>query len=69
MMSRVFVTGSADGLGLMAARLLIADGHEVFLHAARARVETRRYWARLAPRACWWAICPVFVKRGNSPTR
>ena len=36
-MSRVFITGSADGLGLMAARLLIADGHEVFLHA-RSRV-------------------------------
>src|ERR1700735_1083314 len=37
-MSRVFITGSADGLGLMAARLLIADGHEVFLHArSRAR--------------------------------
>src|ERR1700729_2020597 len=32
-MSRVFITGSADGLGLMAARLLIADGHDVFLHA------------------------------------
>src|SRR5580658_8081364 len=39
-MSRVFITGSADGLGLMAARLLIADGHEVFLHArSRARGE------------------------------
>jgi NAD(P)-dependent dehydrogenase (short-subunit alcohol dehydrogenase family) len=37
-MSRVFITGSADGLGLMAARLLIPDGHEVFLHArSRAR--------------------------------
>src|ERR1700735_5267835 len=37
-MSRVFITGSADGLGLMAARWLIADGHEVFLHArSRAR--------------------------------
>ncbi len=32
-MSRIFVTGSADGLGLMAARLLIEDGHEVVLHA------------------------------------
>jgi NAD(P)-dependent dehydrogenase (short-subunit alcohol dehydrogenase family) len=39
-MSRVFITGSADGLGLMAARLLIADGHEVLLHArSRARGE------------------------------
>jgi NAD(P)-dependent dehydrogenase (short-subunit alcohol dehydrogenase family) len=32
-MARVLVTGSADGLGLMAARLLIADGHAVTLHA------------------------------------
>jgi NAD(P)-dependent dehydrogenase (short-subunit alcohol dehydrogenase family) len=31
-MARVFVTGSSDGLGLMAARLLIQQGHEVVLH-------------------------------------
>ncbi len=31
-MARVFITGSADGLGKMAARLLIADGHKVILH-------------------------------------
>jgi NAD(P)-dependent dehydrogenase (short-subunit alcohol dehydrogenase family) len=31
-MARVFVTGSSDGLGLMAARLLIEQGHEVVLH-------------------------------------
>ena len=32
-MARIFITGSADGLGLMAARLLVADGHQVVLHA------------------------------------
>lgn len=32
-MSRVLITGSADGLGLMAARQLIDEGHEVWLHA------------------------------------
>jgi NAD(P)-dependent dehydrogenase (short-subunit alcohol dehydrogenase family) len=32
-MSTVFITGSADGLGAMAARRLVADGHEVVLHA------------------------------------
>jgi len=32
-MSRVFVTGSADGLGQMAARLLASEGHDVVLHA------------------------------------
>jgi NAD(P)-dependent dehydrogenase (short-subunit alcohol dehydrogenase family) len=31
--SRVFITGSSDGLGLMTARLLVADGHSVTLHA------------------------------------
>ena len=28
----VFITGSSDGLGLMAARLLIEQGHQVILH-------------------------------------
>lgn len=30
---RIFITGSSDGLGLMAAQELIADGHGVTLHA------------------------------------
>jgi NAD(P)-dependent dehydrogenase (short-subunit alcohol dehydrogenase family) len=36
-MSRIFITGSADGLGRMAAELLIADGHQVVLHARNER--------------------------------
>ena len=32
-MARIFITGAADGLGRMAAQLLVADGHEVVLHA------------------------------------
>lgn len=39
-MARIFITGSADGLGKMAAQLLIAQGHHVVLHArneARAK--------------------------------
>src|ERR1700737_1217474 len=35
-MARVFVTGSADGLGKMAAELLIEKGHKVVLHARSA---------------------------------
>jgi NAD(P)-dependent dehydrogenase (short-subunit alcohol dehydrogenase family) len=31
-MARIFVTGSADGLGQIAARLLVASGHDVVLH-------------------------------------
>ena len=39
-MARVFITGSSDGLGLMAGKLLIEQGHEVVLHGrneARSR--------------------------------
>src|SRR5215207_8416708 len=32
-MARIFITGSADGLGQLAARALIAQGHQVVLHA------------------------------------
>ena len=32
-MKRVFVTGSSDGLGRMAAQLLVEQGHAVVLHA------------------------------------
>lgn len=32
-MSRIFITGSSDGLGLAAGRTLIDEGHEVVLHA------------------------------------
>jgi len=32
-MARVFITGSADGLGRAAAQTLLDDGHEVVVHA------------------------------------
>jgi NAD(P)-dependent dehydrogenase (short-subunit alcohol dehydrogenase family) len=32
-MARVFITGSADGLGRAAAQTLLGDGHEVVIHA------------------------------------
>lgn len=48
-MARVFVTGSSDGLGKMAAELLIEQGHSVVLHA---RNEERAKDAReVVPRA------------------
>ncbi|HUJ17917.1 MAG TPA: SDR family NAD(P)-dependent oxidoreductase [Nitrospirota bacterium] len=31
-MARVFITGSSDGLGLMEARMLVSQGHQVVLH-------------------------------------
>jgi NAD(P)-dependent dehydrogenase (short-subunit alcohol dehydrogenase family) len=44
-MARVLVTGSADGLGRLAARRLVEAGHEVVLHG---RSETRAREARRA---------------------
>lgn len=32
-MARIFITGSADGLGLLAAKVLVDQGHRVALHA------------------------------------
>jgi NAD(P)-dependent dehydrogenase (short-subunit alcohol dehydrogenase family) len=32
-MARIFITGSADGLGLLAAKALVSQGHKVVLHA------------------------------------
>lgn len=36
-MSKIFITGSSDGLGLMAAQQLILQGHQVVLHARNSR--------------------------------
>ncbi|MCI1013800.1 SDR family NAD(P)-dependent oxidoreductase [Herbaspirillum sp. C7C2] len=43
-MSRIFISGSSTGLGLMAGQLLIQQGHSVVLHARNAAraAETRR---------------------------
>ena len=36
-MPKIFITGSTDGLGLMAAQLLVEQGHQVVLHARNDR--------------------------------
>ncbi|EKT4087591.1 SDR family NAD(P)-dependent oxidoreductase [Stenotrophomonas maltophilia] len=43
-MSRIFISGSSTGLGLMAAELLVQQGHKVVLHARNANraEDTRR---------------------------
>ena len=46
-MARVFITGSSDGLGLMAARLLVNQGHEVALHG-RSEGRSREALAAVA---------------------
>ncbi|HEU5167154.1 MAG TPA: SDR family NAD(P)-dependent oxidoreductase, partial [Chitinophagaceae bacterium] len=35
-MAKIFITGSADGLGQLAAKALIDLGHQVVLHARNA---------------------------------
>lgn len=35
-MARIFITGSADGLGHLSAKLLVGQGHQVVLHARNA---------------------------------
>ncbi len=47
-MARVFITGSSDGLGRMAAQLLIEQGHSVVLHARDERRGRMR-----------WTECPA----------
>ncbi len=36
-MARIFITGSADGLGQLAAKQLVDEGHKVVLHARDAK--------------------------------
>ena len=48
-MSRIFISGSSTGLGLMAAEFLVSQGHKVVLHARNAdRAEITR---RVLPKA------------------
>ena len=42
-MSRIFISGSSTGLGMMAADLLASQGHQIVLHARNAeRAEDAR---------------------------
>ena len=53
-MSRIFITGSTDGLGRAAARTLMDEGHQVVLHA-RSK-QRASVLAELAPRAAGMVI-------------
>ena len=56
-MTKIFITGSSDGLGLMAGRLLAEQGHAVVLHARNeARAEDARARRCRKPKRCWSAI-------------
>lgn len=61
-MARIFITGSADGLGLLAAGLLTDQGHEVTLHA---RTDARADDARSAvPKAAAVVVGDVSLIAG-----
>ncbi|HTT05367.1 MAG TPA: SDR family NAD(P)-dependent oxidoreductase [Steroidobacteraceae bacterium] len=65
-MASVFVTGSADGLGLLAARQLLAQGHAVTLHARSE--ERARAAQRAAPKAAAVVIGDVTSLEGMRTT-
>jgi NAD(P)-dependent dehydrogenase (short-subunit alcohol dehydrogenase family) len=48
-MARVFITGSSQGLGLLAGKMLVEQGHDVVLHARNAE---RAASARLSLPGC-----------------
>jgi len=68
-MARVFITGSADGLGRAAAQTLLDDGHEVVVHARNSdRLEAVGTSSTAAPRPSS-ATSPTSTRRAVSPAR
>jgi NAD(P)-dependent dehydrogenase (short-subunit alcohol dehydrogenase family) len=67
---RVFVTGSADGLGRLSARTLPERGHEVVVHA-RNGPDGKLFATTLAAAVArlWEDVCSNAVDPGWVPTR
>ena len=63
-MARVFITGSSDGLGLMAAKLLIEQDHEVVAHG---RNDARRVDALRAASKAKGGVSGDLSRREASP--
>ena len=66
---RILITGSADGLGRLAAAQLMREGHDVVVHVRRpdrldavADITSRGAMA-------WSAIWPMWVRCATSPSR
>ncbi|KAF3768080.1 NAD(P)-binding protein [Cryphonectria parasitica EP155] len=51
-MARIFITGSSDGLGALTAKRLIAQGHQVVLHARNTQRATDAQAACPGAHAC-----------------
>ena len=68
-MARIFVTGSADGLGRATAQSLMDDGHQVIVHV---RNESRLNAVQdllAAARRAWWVTCPTSSRPATCPAR
>jgi NAD(P)-dependent dehydrogenase (short-subunit alcohol dehydrogenase family) len=64
-MARVFITGSADGLGRAAAQTLLEQGHEVVVHARnRDRLTATSWTGALRPSS---GTSPTSRRRAVSP--
>jgi len=68
-MARVFITGSAAGLGRAVAQTLLGDGHEIIVHARSAKrltaVNDLVGRAASAVVGTW----PTWTRHGLWPTR
>ena len=53
-MAVIGITGSTDGIGRAAARVLLADGHRVLVHHAigSGASPSRRHWG--VATSLWW---------------
>jgi NAD(P)-dependent dehydrogenase (short-subunit alcohol dehydrogenase family) len=67
--ARVFITGSSDGLGLTAARLLIDQGHEVVLHGRNEARSRGALAAAPGARGVISGTSPPSLGQENLPTR
>ena len=68
-MAKVFITGSSDGLGLMAASDLIQQGHQVVLHGRNPeRAEAALGAAPGAAHAVFGDLSRL-TRPGASPTK
>jgi hypothetical protein len=68
-MARVFITGSADGLGRAAALNLLDDGHEVGVHArSNVRLAAVRTSSTSGPQP-WSGTYQIRTTREASPSR
>jgi NAD(P)-dependent dehydrogenase (short-subunit alcohol dehydrogenase family) len=57
-MARVLITGASDGLGLMAAKLLIEQGHDIVLHGRTTSAAGTHGRQRQGPKTLFRAISP-----------